>query len=112
MAARGENIVISDERAEKSLRFLAETDEPAAQRKADMERAEYAYKRTREAVFTHLEGTVADRQAGAVQHAQTQAAHEDYVKAIYEYQKLANKRDTEKIVLDTWRTIQANRRQG
>jgi hypothetical protein len=28
------------------------------------------------------------------------------------YSKMANKRETERIVLDTWRTISANRRMG
>ncbi len=35
-----------------------------------------------------------------------------YVTAIAVYGKMANKRETERIVLDTWRTIQANKRQG
>jgi len=28
------------------------------------------------------------------------------------YSAIANKRETERIVLDTWRTVQANRRSG
>ena len=104
--------MISDERAEKALRFLVDTDESCALAKAEVERAEFGYKRTREAVFTHSAGTVAERQAGAMQHPDTLAAHERLVEAIAAHAKIANKRDTERIVMDTWRTIQANRRQG
>ena len=104
--------MISDERAEKALRYLVDTDESCALHKAEVERAEFAFKRTREAVFIHNAGTVAERQAEAVQHADTLAAHERLVAAIAAHAKIANKRDTERIVMDTWRTIQANRRQG
>jgi len=36
--------MISDERAEKALRYLVDTDEPCALAKAEMERAEYGWK--------------------------------------------------------------------
>ena len=104
--------MISDERAEKALRFLVDTDESCALAKAEVERAEFSYKRTKEAVFTFSSGTVAERQAEAIQHADTLAANDKLVEAIANYSKIANKRDTERIVMDTWRTIQANRRQG
>lgn len=104
--------MISDERAEKALRFLVDTDESCALAKAEVERAEFVFKRTKEAVFTFSSGTVAERQAEAIQHADTLAANDKLVEAIAAYSKIANKRDTERIVMDTWRTIQANRRQG
>ena len=104
--------MISDDRAEKALRFLVDTDESCALAKAEVERAEFIFKRTKEAVFTFSTGTVAERQAEAIQHADTLAANDKLVEAIAAYAKIANKRDTERIVMDTWRTIQANRRQG
>ena len=104
--------MISEDRAEKALRFLVETDEPCAMAKGEVERTEFAYKRTREAVFTHSEGTVAERQAIAAQHKTTLAAHDEYVKALQTYSHMANKRDTERIILDVYRTISANKRMG
>jgi len=94
--------MISEERAEKALRFLVETDEPCAMAKGEVERTEFAYKRTREA----------ERQAAAAQHKTTLAAHDEYVKALQTYSHMANKRDTERIVLDVYRTISANKRMG
>jgi len=104
--------MISDDRAELALRFLVDTDEKAAELKADMERSEYLWKRTREALFLHAEGTIAERTAQAVQHPKAVEAHEAYAKAIHTYTYVANKRDTERIVLDVFRTLCANRRQG
>ena len=103
--------MISEERAEKALRFLVDTDETCAAAKADVERAEYAYKRTKEMVFIYADGTVAERQATATMHAKSKEAHEHYVACLAAYGHIANKRETERIVLDTWRTICANRRQ-
>jgi hypothetical protein len=104
--------MISEERAEKALRYLVDTDEPCALAKAEMERAEYGWKATREAVFTHAEGTVAERQAIAATHHATKEAHERYCAAVALYAKMANKRETERIVLDVYRTLCANRRMG
>jgi hypothetical protein len=104
--------MISEDRAEKALRFLVDTDEKCAMAKGEVERAEFFYKRTREAVFTHADGTVAERQATATQHSKTVEAHEEYVKALQLYSFLANKRSTEQIVLDVYRTISANKRMG
>ena len=104
--------MISEERAEKALRFLVDTDERCAEAKGEVERTEFAFKRTREALFSHADGTVAERQAAATQHPKTVEAHEAYIEALKAYSFLANKRDTERIVLDVFRTLCANKRQG
>lgn len=104
--------MISEERAEKALRFLVDTDERCAEAKGEMERAEFAYKRTREALFSHAQGTVAERQSAAATHPKTVEAHDIYVAAIRTYGFIANKRDTERIVLDVFRTLCANKRTG
>jgi hypothetical protein len=104
--------MITDARAEKALRYLAETDELCAAAKADMERAEYMYKSMRETVFKIAGGTVAERSAEAMTHEKTGAAHNHYADAIKHYNAIANKRATEAVVIDCWRTIQSNRRAG
>lgn len=104
--------MISDERAEKAMRYLAESDEPAAAAKADMERAEYRVKAMKSQVFLHSNGTVAERQATADTNETVIEAANAYFASIRAYSLLANKRETERIVMDTWRTVQANRRHG
>lgn len=104
--------MISDERAEKALRYLAATDESCAAAKAHQERMEYKAKAVRQQVFLIEEGTVAERQAKAEVDHDHQNALEQYFDAMKTYSAIANKRETERIVLDTWRTISANRRSG
>lgn len=104
--------MISDNRAEAALRYLAETDEACAHAKAEMERAEFRIKVTKQTIFRHTEGTVAERTAIADTNEAVLLAHDDYCKALEAFAHVANKRETERIVVDTWRTICANRRQG
>lgn len=102
--------MISDSRAEKSMVYLAETDELAATLRADMERSEYVAKAKESAVFKIADGTVADRQAFAKTHPEVEAAYSEHFDAAKAYWAVANKRSTEGLVLEVWRTIQANRR--
>lgn len=104
--------MITDNRAEKALRYLAETDETCANAKAIMERMEYKAKAIRHQVFLMEQGTVAERTAKAEIDHDHQNALLKYFDALETYSAIANKRETERIVLDTWRTVSANRRQG
>ena len=97
---------------EKALAYLATTDEPCADLRADMERAEYKAKRTKAAIFQLSEGSVAERNAVAETSGDTQEAYEGYFKALRDFEAMKNKRSTEEIVIDTWRSLNANRRQG
>lgn len=105
--------MISDDRAEKALRYLAETDEPCAAAKADMERMEFKAKAAESAIFLHVDGKNADeRKSKAKTDGTVLSAMNEYFAAIKSYSHMANKRETERIVLDCWRSIQANRRAG
>lgn len=104
--------MISDDRAEKALRYLAETDLTCAEAKANMERAEFKAKAINQSIFQISAGSVADRKAAADTSADYADAMRVYFEALRDYSHVANKRDTERIVMDTWRTVQANRRQG
>jgi hypothetical protein len=104
--------MIPDERAESALRYLAETDESCAAAKMDMERFEWKAKATRQQIFMHVTGTVAERNAKAETHADVSTAMDSYFLAVAAYSKMANKRETARITLDVWRSLQANRRSG
>lgn len=103
---------ITDERAEKALRFLAETDAECGELRAETERAEFKAKAIKDAIFRHAEGTVAERTAHAGASDEYREAMDDYFACLSRYDAMKNKRGTEAIVLDTWRTIQANQRRG
>lgn len=103
---------ISDERMSKALIYLAETDEPCAILRAEMERAEFKAKATKDALFMRLEGTVAERSAQAGcsdEYANAQGAYFDLLK---QFESMRNKRSTESIVIEAWRSVSANRRQA
>lgn len=103
---------VTQERMENALAYLADTDEQCAALRADMERAEFRAKRKKAAVFQISAGSVAERNAIAETHEETGEAYEQYFKAMHEYHAMSNRRATETIVVDTWRSLNANRRQG
>jgi len=64
---------IDEERVGKAMRYLAVTDLSYAGAKADLEAAEIMRKRVRARIFLGADGTVAERQAKAEIHDETQA---------------------------------------
>jgi CRISPR/Cas system CSM-associated protein Csm2 small subunit len=103
---------VTDERAEKALRYLAETDEECAALKADSERAEFKAKVTKDGMFRRLDGSVADRQAEAGASTEYVDAMLDYFRCLQAYEATRNKRQTEALVCEIWRSVQANQRRG
>ena len=105
-------MTITTERMEKALSYLAETDETCAQLRADMERSEFKAKAIRDALFMRLTGTVAERtaQAGASdEYGEAMNRYFDYLAA---FEHVKNRRSTEAIVCECWRSVNSNRKQG
>lgn len=105
--------MISDSRLEKALTFLAQSDQEAAELLTNVSRMEYKAKAVKEAVFLHSDGkTVREREAKAEASDEYQKGVQDYLEALEASNAVRNKRRTEELVVDVWRTLQANRRQG
>lgn len=105
--------MIDDKRLEQALVYLATTDEPSAALRADMARTEFKAKATKAAMFKLAEGSsAAAREAIADTSVEVGEAWEKHFKAMHEYHAMANKRSTESIVIDTWRSMNASRRMG
>ncbi len=104
--------MITKERMEEALMFLSSTDEECADLRAKMERAEYKARAVRDAVFRHVEGTVADRTAQAGCSDEYMTAMNEYFDLLRMYEAMRNRRATETIVIEAWRSINANRRQA
>lgn len=105
--------MISDERMEKALKYLATTDERTAEAKAEVSRCEYLAKRVRARHFLTAEGSsVEAKKAIAETTNDATSADEMLVSAILVYEKLKSKRTTEELIIEVWRSIQANRRAG
>jgi len=104
---------ISDERMERALRYLAETDELVAEAKTQVARCEYLSKQVRARVFLTATGdTVRERECMAETSQEVSEVDGELAKAILAYEKLRAKRTTEELVTECWRSINANRRQG
>lgn len=78
-----------------------------------MERTELKAKATKAAVFKLAEGTSATaREAIADSSPEVAAAWEAHFKAMHAYHAMNNRRSTEAVMVDTWRSINSNRRAG
>jgi hypothetical protein len=104
--------MISKDRLEKALTYLAETDEQLAEARMVMERCEFRAKATKDALIKHGEGGLGERTAAAGFDPEYTAAMDAYFAALMEHDKIRNKRQTESIIVEVWRSLSANRRQG
>jgi hypothetical protein len=104
--------MISGERLSQALTYLAETDEVCAGLRADMERAEFKAKATKDAIFCRLSGSVADRTANASDSVEYHAAMDNYFGVLKQYEAMRNKRSTEAIVIEVWRSLNSSRNKG
>jgi actin-related protein len=104
--------MIDEARLAKALTYLATTDEELAELMDAMDRAEAKAEAIKDTVFLHEEGSVADRSAKARTAQVYQDAMDEYFKARREYTGKQNKRKTETIIVDVWRSLNAARRQG
>ena len=105
--------MITLERMEKALKYLANTDESCAQKRTDYARAEFAAKSIKNVVMQSLEkGSVADRTAQAELSSEYKSAKDVEFDAFFAYEAEKNKRITENVVIDTWRSLNAARNKG
>jgi hypothetical protein len=104
--------MISDERCGKALTYLANTDEDAAELKVVVARKEYLLELARKSVYLNSEGTVENRKAKAELSNEVGFAMDEYLEAMLSHEKVKAKRLTEALIVETWRSVNANRRVG
>jgi hypothetical protein len=104
--------MITDERREKAIRYLAETDLDCAELEGEQLRREYILDLVKDRVFLTSSGNVREREATANTSAETQRAHEEWIQALVRFKHMKAKRQTEAMICDQWRSENANRRQG
>jgi hypothetical protein len=95
-----------------ALTYLATSDADSAELKAAMARTEYIAKLARSFAFLAAEGNNEERKALADTDAKVISKWEEHHQAIVRYEKVRAKRETEVLVVETWRSINANRRSG
>lgn len=105
--------MITDLRAEEAFEFLRDSTTAIGAAKAELVRSEILRKRTRKRIFLSAEdGPVAQREAVAEVHADTQSIDDRYVEAVAAFETLSARREVETMALDVWRTESANRRRA
>lgn len=104
--------MISTTRLEKALTYLTETDEPLAEARMVMERCEFRARATKDALIKHGEGGLGERTAAAGFDPEYAAAMDAYFAALMEHDKIRNKRQTEAIVVEVWRSLNSARKAG
>jgi hypothetical protein len=97
---------------ERALRWMATTDVEFADWRVQMLRAEYMADVAESTVYKLLEGTVEDRKRAAKAAPEVQKAMDDYFGCVRGYEKLRAQRKTAELLIETWRTVEASRRQG
>jgi hypothetical protein len=106
-------MLIDDDRLERALKKLAQTDAPMAQLVAEVERTEFKAKAMKEAIFLRIDGgSVAERQAKAVTSAEYAEAMDAYFAALQAREAMRNERSKEVIVIECWRSLSSARTKG
>ena len=104
--------MISQDRLEKALRFIAESDEKAAELKTNVERAAYKIKAMKAQIIAHEDGAMELRKAIAEKHERVAEATGAWLATFQASHALENKRRTEFLIVDIFRTLEASRRKG
>lgn len=104
--------MISNDRLQKALTYLAETDEPCAKAKSLMIGLEKQEKTILAMHFLGNSGAVEERKARAQVTPQYQSWRETYEQAVLDFELYRNKRTTEELIVEVWRSVNANRRHG
>ena len=103
---------VEAENVEAAMFYLAETDGLYATAKTDVKRTEILRKRVRARVFLQSDGTVAQREAVAETHADTELADGEHFDAVAKFETLHARRERAALVIDLYRTLEASRRKG
>lgn len=104
--------MINEARVEQALTYLTETDFSCAEAKVNAERWKYTGKRRRAHVILTGTGTAQVKDASAETNTEVMLADDEYFKCLAEFERMSAKRKTEQLIIEVWRTEQANLRKG
>ena len=103
---------IPDERLQKALDFLAYTDLKAANAKSLVEGLSEQRKTIKSILYINATGDQKKREAEAYAAEEYILHVEKYTNAIAEFETLRNRRITAALIVEVWRSCNANRRSG
>ncbi len=103
---------ISSDRLQKALTYLAETDQPFANARGFMEGMSKQEKTVLGMIFLEKTGNNQEREYQARTSNEYEEWRTKYQNAVCDYELYRNKRITETLVVEVWRSLGANRRQA
>ena len=103
---------LNDTRVERALIFLSNSDEEHAVLSGEVKRCEEAIKQAKSHAFLLSSGTVAEREAQAIDSPSYKSAVEEWVDNYKKFKILDNQRQHEIRITEIWQTLSANRRKG
>lgn len=103
---------LNENRIEEALIKLSSTDQSHAALGGQVKYLEEALKQAKAHSFLLAEGTVAERDAKAIASLKFDEALKAHTKAFIDFKTLDNQRNHEIRIIDIWRTLSSNRRQG
>jgi hypothetical protein len=105
---------LNEDRVERALALLAETDLEVAEWKGAVLRTEHMAKVAEAVAYKSFgsEGSVEDRKQQTKLAPEVQKAWEEHFLAVVKHEGLKARREREFIVIDLFRTIEASRRKG
>lgn len=95
-----------------ALRYLTDTDESYGRMVARVKAMEYEVKTIRALVLLDATGTVAEKEAKSCSSAPYRAFIESYQNAVADKEITQAKRKTNELLIDVWRSCNANMRKG
>jgi len=103
---------LTENRVEEALIKLSDSDENHAAWAGQVKYLEEGLKQAKAHSFLLAEGTVAEREAKAVASQSYSNAVFAWTEALKHFKKIDNERNHEMRIIDIWRTLSSNRRQG
>lgn len=108
--------LVTEQRVDAALSYLATTDRECAAWKGAMLRTEHVAKVAEALAYAALradgKGAAEDCKQGARVTEEVRNAWEEHFQAVTEYETVRARREREALIVDLYRTESANRRQG
>lgn len=104
---------VTDDRLDRAMQFLATTDLEFAARKSMVMRTEFMAKHTEALIYKALtEGGVEDKKMAVRTDDRVLKAWDEHFNAVKDFENLKAQRERHVLVVELWRSVQANRRVG
>src|SRR5882757_3886166 len=105
-------MIVTDKEVERAIRYLEQTDAEVADWKVAVMRAEHMVDVTESTVYQAASGSIEDRKRFAKASPEVMIKQEELFRAVRNHEVIRAKRKRAELMVELWRTLSANRRQG